>query len=81
MQKQVKAVTQWSINHRPYIQGCRTIWTNILGDCALSGGRFAQQVMIASYLAAWLLIQLALTAALVLYAKDTGVSITRSKSR
>ena len=25
VQKQVKAVTQWSINHDPYIQGCRTI--------------------------------------------------------
>ena len=30
VQKQVKAVTQWSINHRPYIQGCRTIRCDIL---------------------------------------------------
>ena len=25
-QKQIGAVTQWSINHGPYIQGCRTIY-------------------------------------------------------
>ena len=30
VQKQVKAVTQRSINHRPYIQGCRTIRCDIL---------------------------------------------------
>ena len=29
-QKQVKAVTQWSLNHHPYIQGCRTIRCDIL---------------------------------------------------
>ena len=25
VQKQVKAVTQWSINHGPYLQECRTL--------------------------------------------------------
>ena len=25
VQKQVKAVTQWSINHGPYMQECRTL--------------------------------------------------------
>ena len=30
VQKQVKAVTQWSISHRPYIQVCRTIRCDIL---------------------------------------------------
>ena len=43
-------------------------------DCRLSGGRFTQQVMIASFsrLAAYI----ALSAALVRYAKDKGAFIT-----
>ena len=49
-------------------------------DCGMSGGRFAQQVTIASFgpLAA----HIALTAALVRYAKDKGAFITaRQDSR
>ena len=44
--------------------------------CGLSVERVAQQEPIASYLAAWLLTQSALNAALVRYAKDKGAFIT-----
>ena len=43
-------------------------------DCGLSGGRFAQQVTIAS--AGRLVAYIALTAALARYAKDKGAFIT-----
>ena len=48
-------------------------------DCGLSGGRFAQQMTIASFgcLAAYV----ALTAALVRYAKDKGAFITARQSQ
>ena len=47
-------------------------------DCGLSGGRFTQQVPIASV--GHLAVYIALTAALVRYAKDKGAFITARQS-
>ena len=44
VQKQVKAVTQWSINHHPCIQGCRTIRCDILA-CRVVGWPMQMQTL------------------------------------